>query len=89
MSYLNDWFSAVLRIPCLILHSVRYLYDDEVSDSMDFYVLCEAEEECKDPGKDHSERQEVAKVHAFGDDAAEIQIDLLKGRRKRLHLLAV
>lgn len=56
---------------------------------MDFYVLCEAEEECKDPGKDHSERQEVAKVHAFGDDAAEIQIDLLKGRRKRLHLLAV
>ena len=37
-----------------------YLDDDEVGDAVDFDVLGKAEEECENPGEDHSQGQEVA-----------------------------
>ena len=40
--------------------------DNEVGDGVDVDVLGESEEESEDSGKDHSQRQEVAKVHSLG-----------------------
>ena len=37
-----------------------YLDDDEVRDAVDVEVFGEAEQECENPGKDHSQGQEVA-----------------------------
>jgi hypothetical protein len=46
------------------------LYDNEVADGVDVDVLGEAKEKSEDSGKDHPQRQVVAKVHSLGNNPA-------------------